>query len=93
MDCIFCKIISKNIPSKILYENDDTISFLDAFPVAKGHTLLIPKKHHANIKGYCRGYQRDLDSVYAQTKPHIPFSKLENKKGYEFLSKIGLSNN
>jgi histidine triad (HIT) family protein len=50
MDCIFCKIISKEIPTKILYEDDVTISFLDAFPVAKGHTLVIPKTHHAKIQ-------------------------------------------
>jgi histidine triad (HIT) family protein len=50
MDCIFCKIISKEIPAKILYEDEYTISFLDAFPVAKGHTLVIPKKHHAKIQ-------------------------------------------
>ena len=50
MDCIFCKIISKEIPAKILYEDDDSISFLDAFPVAKGHTLVIPKKHFAKIQ-------------------------------------------
>ena len=50
MDCIFCKILSKEIPAKILYEDDDTISFLDAFPVAKGHTLVIPKQHYAKIQ-------------------------------------------
>ena len=50
MDCIFCKIISKEIHTKILYEDDDTISFLDAFPVAKGHTLVIPKKHFSQIQ-------------------------------------------
>ena len=50
MDCIFCKIISKEIPAKILYEDDDTISFLDAFPVAKGHTLVIPKQHFPQIQ-------------------------------------------
>ena len=50
MDCIFCKIITKDIPSKILYEDADTISFLDAFPVAKGHTLVIPKKHYSKIQ-------------------------------------------
>ena len=50
MSCIFCKIISKEIPAKILYEDDDTISFLDAFPVAKGHTLVIPKEHHEKIQ-------------------------------------------
>ena len=50
MGCIFCKIVSKEIPAKILYEDDDTISFLDAFPVAKGHTLVIPKKHFSQIQ-------------------------------------------
>ena len=50
MDCIFCKIISKEIPAKILYADEDTIAFLDAFPVAKGHTLVIPKQHYAKIQ-------------------------------------------
>ena len=50
MDCIFCKIISKEIPAKILYEDEDTITFLDAFPVAKGHTLVIPKQHYVKIQ-------------------------------------------
>ena len=50
MDCIFCKIISKDIPAKILYEDEDTISFLDAFPVTKGHTLVIPKQHFPQIQ-------------------------------------------
>tara|TARA_B100000029_G_C17495161_1_gene930548 strand:+ start:711 stop:1121 length:411 start_codon:yes stop_codon:yes gene_type:complete len=50
MDCIFCKIIAKEIPAKILYEDDDSISFLDAFPLTLGHTLVIPKKHHEQIQ-------------------------------------------
>ena len=50
MDCIFCKIISKEIPSRILYDDEDTIAFLDAFPVAKGHTLVIPKQHFPQIQ-------------------------------------------
>ena len=50
MDCIFCKIISKDVPAKILYEDEYSISFLDAFPVAKGHTLVIPKQHYAKIQ-------------------------------------------
>ena len=50
MGCIFYKIVSKEIPAKILYEDDDTISLLDAFPVAKGHTLVIPKKHFSQIQ-------------------------------------------
>ena len=50
MDCIFCKIVSKEIPTKILYEDEYTIAFLDAFPVAKGHTLVIPKQDYAKIQ-------------------------------------------
>jgi len=50
MNCIFCKIVSKEIPTKILYEDEYTIAFLDAFPVAKGHTLVIPKQHYAKIQ-------------------------------------------
>ena len=50
MDCIFCKIISKEIPAKILYEDEESISFLDAFPISKGHTLVIPKKHVQQIQ-------------------------------------------
>ncbi|MFT4308970.1 MAG: HIT family protein [Candidatus Woesearchaeota archaeon] len=48
-DCIFCKIIAKEIPSAIIYEDREYIAFLDINPVNKGHTLVIPKKHYANI--------------------------------------------
>lgn len=44
-DCIFCKIIKGEIPCYPVYEDDDTIAFLDITQVVDGHTLLIPKKH------------------------------------------------
>ena len=46
-DCIFCKIINKEIPSKIVYEDDDILAFEDINPLAKIHILLIPKTHIA----------------------------------------------
>ncbi|MBY9017384.1 MAG: HIT family protein [Candidatus Lokiarchaeota archaeon] len=49
-DCIFCKIIEKEIPSKILYENNDTVAFLDVLPISQGHTIVIPKKHYTNLE-------------------------------------------
>ena len=65
MDCIFCKIISKEIPAKILYEDEYSISFLDAFPVAKGHTLVIPKKHFAQIQDMSSDMNQKLfDTVH-----------------------------
>jgi histidine triad (HIT) family protein len=45
-DCIFCKIVAKEIPAHIVYENDDFLAFLDIRPLNPGHTLVIPKKHH-----------------------------------------------
>ena len=65
MDCIFCKIISKEVPAKILYEDEYSISFLDAFPVAKGHTLVIPKKHFAQIQDMSSDMNQKLfDTVH-----------------------------
>ena len=48
-DCIFCKIINKEIPGKIVYEDDECMAFLDLSQATYGHTLVIPRKHYANI--------------------------------------------
>ena len=44
-DCIFCKIIAKEIPSTTVFENDEMIAFKDINPVAKYHFLIVPRKH------------------------------------------------
>lgn len=48
-DCLFCKIANKQIPAEIVYEDADTLAFLDIQPRAPGHTMIIPKKHAENI--------------------------------------------
>lgn len=48
-DCIFCKIANGEIPSKTLYEDEDFRVILDLGPVSKGHALLMPKEHAANL--------------------------------------------
>jgi len=45
MECIFCKIIGREIQAEIVFENKEVISFLDIRPVNKGHCLIVPKKH------------------------------------------------
>ena len=60
MDCIFCKIISGSIPTKILKETTKSISFLDAFPLAKGHVLVIPKNHRQKIQDMNQDEVSDL---------------------------------
>jgi histidine triad (HIT) family protein len=45
-DCIFCKIVKKEIPATVVYEDDDVLVFMDIGPIIKGHVLVISKKHH-----------------------------------------------
>lgn len=48
-DCIFCKIINKQIPSEIVYEDEQIIAFKDINPLAPVHILVVPKKHIASV--------------------------------------------
>lgn len=48
-ECIFCKIIRKEIPADIIYEDEHILSFLDIAPSTAGHCLVIPKEHFENI--------------------------------------------
>lgn len=48
-NCIFCKIANHQIPSSIVYEDEDIIAFLDIDQTTLGHTLVIPKKHYDNF--------------------------------------------
>lgn len=49
-DCIFCKIIKGEIPCTKVYEDKNTIAFLDINPVNPGHTLVVPKAHYETIE-------------------------------------------
>ena len=48
-DCIFCQIVSGQIPSSKVYEDEEVLAFLDITQVTKGHTLVIPKHHYRNM--------------------------------------------
>ncbi|MDF2538023.1 MAG: hypothetical protein K0S76_1044 [Herbinix sp.] len=48
-NCIFCKIIAGEIPSATLYEDEDFKVIMDIFPAAKGHAIILPKKHCENL--------------------------------------------
>lgn len=48
-DCIFCKIIRKEIPSEIVYEDDEILAFKDINPAAPIHILVIPKRHISSL--------------------------------------------
>lgn len=71
MDCVFCKIISGQIQTKIIGQTSNSIAFLDAFPLAKGHTLVIPKKHHAKIQDMSTEENSDLFSLVYDILPKV----------------------
>jgi histidine triad (HIT) family protein len=45
-ECIFCRIVEKEIPATVVYEDDDVLVFMDIGPIIKGHALVISKKHY-----------------------------------------------
>ena len=46
LDCVFCKIVAGEIPSVKIWEDNNFVAFLDAFPACKGQTLVLPKHHY-----------------------------------------------
>ena len=81
MDCIFCKIISRQIPAKILNETSHSICFLDAFPLTKGHVLVIPKNHHKKIQDMSSIENSDLFSLV-----HAMMSKVDSITGSTLIA-------
>ena len=65
MDCIFCKIIKGEIPSKTLYEDELVKVIMDVNPVSDGHVLVIPKKHYTD---YLELDEEILKHIYAIAK-------------------------
>jgi histidine triad (HIT) family protein len=61
--CVFCKIVSGEIPSYKIYEDESALAFLDIMPVNPGHTLVIPKKHYENIEAIPEEELADLIKV------------------------------
>jgi histidine triad (HIT) family protein len=49
MGCLFCKLVAKEVPAQIVFENDHVVAFKDIRPVAPSHVLVIPKKHIGGI--------------------------------------------
>lgn len=50
MECVFCKIVNSELPSYKVYEDENSLAFLDISPVTPGHTLVISKKHYSNLE-------------------------------------------
>ena len=81
MDCIFCKIAKKEIPSKIIAETKKSIAFLDVFPLSRGHTLVIPKCHYEKVQD-----MTDMDNADLFNTVHKVISKVDKLTGATLLA-------
>lgn len=85
-DCIFCKIATKEIPAKVVYENDRVIAFDDLYPQAPVHVLVIPKKHYVSISDDVS--DEDLLALFRATE-EIAKIKGIDQKGYRLVINNG----
>lgn len=87
MDCIFCKIVAGEIPSKTIYEDDLVKAFYDVNPCAPVHFLVVPKKHIASINEV----NSDNSAVIAHIFEVIPkiAKELHLDSGYRVISNCG----
>ncbi|MFC6753639.1 HIT family protein [Halorubrum tibetense] len=70
-DCVFCSIVAGDIPARTVHETDDVLAFLDANPLAAGHTLVIPKAHARHVGDLDSALASDLFDVVAELTPRV----------------------
>lgn len=76
-NCIFCKIINKEIPAEIVYEDDKIIAFKDIHPITPVHVLVIPKKHIDSLIDIKEEDKELIGKIY------IVINKIAREKGIE----------
>ncbi|MDK0796955.1 HIT family protein [Clostridium perfringens] len=90
MECIFCKIVNKEIDSYIIYEDKDLISFLDIDPINEGHILIIPKKHYLDADELPDKLLCNITLL--SKKILIAIKKIYNPDGYSIMQNGGKFN-
>ena len=78
-DCVFCKIIRKEIPSEIVYEMTNVVAFEDKEPSSDTHILVVPKKHISNLLDIKKEDNRIIEQMLRLVKRIIEEKKLEDK--------------
>lgn len=93
MDCLFCKIAKHEIPSKIIYENEDLICFYDIHPVAPVHVLIVPKEHFTDIVELSDAGESGNLVMLAVLKaiPHITSICNIKEEGFRLINNCGLN--
>jgi histidine triad (HIT) family protein len=87
-DCIFCKIISGDIPAKVVFEDDRVLAFEDIHPQAPTHILLIPKAHYASLNQVPED-QTDLIGHMLMTARRIAGERGIGEEGFRIVLNTG----
>lgn len=86
--CLFCKIADKQIPSKVLFEDDDVLAFHDIHPAAPTHVLVIPKSHVASLHDATPEHGALLGKLLLASRRAAEMSGLA-ASGYRVVTNIG----
>ncbi len=87
MDCIFCEIAKKNIPSKCIYEDEIVMAIMDINPICDGHIIIIPKNHFDTVFDVPK---ETLNHMYAIAQKLTPIiMKALNEDGMTFSINYG----
>lgn len=86
-NCIFCKIINGEIPSKVVYQDDILTVFMDVNPNDNGHVLIVPKKHITDFLELDDETAKHINSVVKDLKVKL-YDKL-NPDGIRFVNNFG----
>lgn len=84
-DCIFCKIVSKEIPAKIIYEDDRILAFHDIDPQAPTHIIFIPKDHIESIASISDDHKELLGHIHLRIRDVADELGL-SEKGYRIVN-------
>ena len=87
-DCIFCKIIKKEVPSQIVYEDNEIIAFKDIQPAAPIHILVIPKKHIPSLINLNKEDEMLIGKIYTVINK-IAEDLKKKKKGFRVIVNCG----
>jgi histidine triad (HIT) family protein len=85
-DCLFCKILAKEIPSSIVFEDDEVMAFKDKFPKAPTHILFVPKAHIDSIQTLDKS-TKDITSMLIWKAKQ--FAEEKGIRGYKLTFHVG----
>jgi len=88
MDCIFCKIANREIPTEFLYEDELVVAFRDIHPIAPVHVLIIPKRHIASVTELENRDEKLVGRMIITAKKIAEDLQI-SEKGYKLLIRVG----